>query len=163
MGNCSGGETFIPPWEDGGVSTIAPKSDRKSKKAKRKKRMNIRAAGEEIVIAENFRVLEPNAPSEFEVQAYLWNALREAGLNARGEVKTIFNGRAVCRFDIAIFKDGELSAIIETKKSPIRHKSSWEDTRQGKRYMQFGVPVHLVYGLDQAKALVAQMSGVSLP
>jgi len=36
----------------------------------------------------------------------------------------------------------------------MKHKSSWEETRQGTRYNDFGVPVKIVYGHEQAKSLV---------
>ncbi len=95
-------------------------------------------------------VVEPDRPTEFEVQAYLWNGLRALGINARGEVKTIFSGRACVRFDVAIFDDGALVGILEIKAAPINHKTTWEDTRQGDRYSQFGVPVRLICGMDEA-------------
>ena len=100
-------------------------------------------------------VTEPTRPTEFEVQAFIWNGLRAMGINARGEVKTAFNGRACVRFDIAIFDGGVLSGVVEIKSSPIKHKTTWEETRQGERYAQFGVPVRLVYGMDEAKRLLA--------
>lgn len=99
-------------------------------------------------------VNEPTFMSEFEVQAFLWSELRELGFNLRGEVKTKFAHRCYVRFDLALFEDGKLTGIIEVKKSPMKHKSSWEETRQGIRYNDFGVPVKIVYGHDQAKSLV---------
>lgn len=100
------------------------------------------------------KVTEPTIPSEFEVQAYVWNELQKKGVNVRGEVKTIFSGRSTVRFDLAVFDDGNLTHIIEIKKSPIKHKHKWENTRQGFRYRQFGVPVFIIYGLEQAKQFV---------
>ena len=97
---------------------------------------------------------EPTAHSEFEVQATIWAKLRDLGICARGEVKTVFSGRAQVRFDVAIFEDGQLAGIIEVKKSEKNHKTTWEETRQGSRYGQFGVPVRIVYGMDQAMDLI---------
>lgn len=102
------------------------------------------------------RVKEPTSPTEFEVQAYVWNELRKRGVNARGEVKARFARRSTVRFDIAIFKEGKLSQIVEIKKSKMNHKTTWEDTRQGNRYNQFGVPVTILYGMDQAEEFVAK-------
>lgn len=118
-----------------------------------------------LTIGQNVRVTEPTAPTEFEVQAYLWNELCSAGLNVRGEVKTTFNGRAACRFDLAVFDRGELTAIVEVKKSPIKHKShdGWRGTRQGQRYEQFGVPVCIVYGMDDALQLIKEARAGRFP
>lgn len=100
-------------------------------------------------------VTEPNAHSEFEVQAYLWNELRSSGFNVYGEVKTVQkenNKPAVCRFDIAEFSKGKLAGIVEVKSSAICHRSEggWSATRQGARYASFGVPVVIIYGMDHA-------------
>jgi hypothetical protein len=99
-------------------------------------------------------ITEPDDHSEFEVQATLWHGLRALGINARGEVKTSFAGRACVRFDLAVFEAGALAGIIEVKKSAINHKTTWEQTRQGSRYAQFAVPVRIVYGMDDAAALL---------
>lgn len=74
----------------------------------------------------NLDVKEPIGFTEFEVQAKIWTELNAIGLNARGEVKTAFAGRASVRFDIAVFNDGVLAGIIEVKKSSMNHKTSWE-------------------------------------
>jgi hypothetical protein len=95
-------------------------------------------------------VREPTGYTEFEVQAYVWNRLKSLGVNARGEVKTKYKKRSYVRFDIAIFDGGSLSHIIEIKRSAIKHKTSWEDTRQGQRYNEFGVPVTILYGMEDA-------------
>jgi hypothetical protein len=96
------------------------------------------------------QVREPSTSTEFEVQAYLWNELRRLGINVRGEVKTKFDKRCYVRFDLAIFENGQLKEIIEIKRSKMNHKTSWVQTRQGRRYSSYGVPVSIVYGLDDA-------------
>ena len=101
--------------------------------------------------------MEPQGDTEFEVQAYLWGELRKMGVNARGEVKTRHGKRTWVRFDIAIFIAGKLTRIIEVKRSPINHKTTWEDTRQGKRYNEFGVPVSIVYGMPQAEEFLKSL------
>lgn len=103
-------------------------------------------------------VKEPKGETEFEVQAYLWSELRNKGINARGEVKTKYAKRQYVRFDIAIFRDGILTQIIEVKKSKIKHKTSWLNTRQGKRYNEYGVPVCIIYGMQEAKEFLEGVS-----
>ncbi len=103
-------------------------------------------------------VREPKSETEFEVQAYLWNELRKHGINARGEVKTKYAKRQYVRFDIAVFKDGVLQQIIEIKKSKVNHKTTWEDTRQGKRYGEYGVPTVILYGMDDVKKYLKGVS-----
>lgn len=106
------------------------------------------------------RIKEPTNVSEFEVHAYVWTELRKLGINARGEVKVKYNDprqpRAVCRFDIGVFQEGYLAGIIEIKSRPIQHKSDagWVGTRQGSRYMTFGVPVELIYGQAEAERFI---------
>ena len=112
------------------------------------------AARKESTRDESHKVSEPTKPTEFEVQAIIWHGLREIGMNARGEVKTKFSGRAQVRFDVAVFEEGNLVGIVEIKKSEIQHQTSWEQTRQGHRYQQFQVPVRIVYGIEQAQALL---------
>lgn len=100
------------------------------------------------------KVKEPTVWTEFEVQAYLWSNLRQLEFNVRGEVKAVYAGRQRVRFDLAVFEDGNLVGIIEVKARPRKHKNGWENTRQGSRYKQYGVPIRLVYGMDQAQECV---------
>ena len=104
-------------------------------------------------------VKEPTSPTEFEVQAFVWNGLKQKGVNARGEVKAKFAKRCTVRFDIAIFEEGKLSQIVEIKKSKMNHKKTWEDTRQGYRYNQFGVPVTILYGMEDAVKFLENYKG----
>lgn len=105
-------------------------------------------------------ILEPNNQSEFEVQAFIWSELKKLGINVRGEVKVPYpepgDRRAVCRFDLAIFKFGKLAGIIEVKSNIIKHKKEggWNATRQGTRYATFGVPIALIYGQKQAEFFI---------
>lgn len=101
------------------------------------------------------RVIEPKRETEFEIQAVIWSGLRKLGLNARGEVKCAFNGRAQVRFDIAIFEHGELVGLIECKKAGKQLGTDWTLTRQGSRYAQFNVPVRLVRGIVEGYELLA--------
>ena len=104
---------------------------------------------------EKLLVSEPSCFSEFEVQAYLWTELRQLGINVRGEVKCQFSGRAQVRFDLAVFDGGRLVGVIECKREGKQMGSDWRSTRQGARYAQFGVPVRLVKGMEEAKAVLA--------
>lgn len=97
---------------------------------------------------------EPTRATEFEVQATVWHGLRSLGINARGEVAVQFSGRQKVRFDIAVFADGALVGVIEIKASPTKDIDAWKGTRQSVRYSQFGVPVRIVCGMDQARALL---------
>lgn len=100
---------------------------------------------------------EPKHCTEFEVQAYLWHELRALGLNVRGEVKLKFSKRQTVRFDLACFQEGRLTAIIEVKRSSVQHKTTWKETRQGLRYLQYGVPVYIVYGMDEADVFITEI------
>lgn len=53
-----------------------------------------RPAFKETVRDRSIDVVEPTHATEFEVQAFLWSALKQLGINARGEVKCRFKGRA---------------------------------------------------------------------
>ncbi len=99
-------------------------------------------------------VSEPTHQTEFEIQALLWSELRKLGVNVRGEVKCIFSGRAVVRFDLAVFEDGRLVGLIECKREGKQTDSEWSETRQGRRYAQFGVPVLLVRGHGDALKVI---------
>ena len=100
-----------------------------------------------------FEVPRPRTTaSEFEVQAFLWWRLRELGETVRGEVKYYPSGkRGVCRFDLVVYDGEKATHIIEVKSAPVKHRNGVEATRQGHRYVQFGVPVTFVYGMRDAE------------
>jgi hypothetical protein len=110
----------------------------------------------------------PDHVSEFEIQAFIYSKLKELGVNVRGEVNVPFdnskeplgrrrNRRAKCRLDLAIFKNDSLAEIIEVKTDPeIRDGGArWRSTRQGRRYTSMGVPVAIIYGMEEAESFVA--------
>lgn len=115
------------------------------------------------------KIVDTTVDSEFEVQAWLYWMLKQAGLTVKGEVKQPFlndGKRSACRFDLVVFDGGFAKAIIEVKSSPIRHKTSLEETRQCSRYRCYGVPVIFVYGMDGARLALKHITaadGVVLP
>ena len=117
--------------------------------------VGFKSARKQMSRDEAVEVQEPTQRTEFEVQAFLWTELRRLGINARGEVKAVFAGRATVRFDIAIFQDRKLVGIVEVKAAEIKHRDGWELTRQGTRYAQFGVPVRIVYGMGGAEVAIS--------
>jgi len=96
-----------------------------------------------------------STPTEFEVQAYLYSALKAAGLDVRGEI-TFRNPktRENYRFDIVIYEYSAPKEIVEVKAMPVRHKNGVENTRQANRYRNFGIPVVFVYGLEDADSYI---------
>lgn len=92
---------------------------------------------------------------EFSVQAFLYTDLLEAGFDVRGEVPwRNKKARMSCRFDVVIYEFGRPVWIVEVKARPVSHRTVVEDTRQGRRYRMFGVPVTFVYGPEDAQRFV---------
>jgi hypothetical protein len=106
----------------------------------------------------------PCAHSEFEVQAWLYMALRDFGIDVRGELKTLFAARCrnsrpqFCRFDLVIFEQGKAVTILEVKANFVRHKNGVDATRQASRYREFGIPVQFVYGMNGAEKIVRELA-----
>lgn len=102
------------------------------------------------------------APSEFEVQAFLYHALVALGWKVRGELKT--RCRA-CRFDLVVFDAGNRAVrIIEVKKRRAKRKEvRKEDSRQASRYTEFGIPVDLVRGMADAQRYIDAAKDGPLP
>jgi hypothetical protein len=105
----------------------------------------------------------PKRHSEFEVQAWLYMALREAGYDARGEVKTFFQPKdkkarkkaLFCRFDVVVYDEEQKAiSVLEVKADKVKHQNGAEGTRQGQRYRVYGVPVTFIYGMEGAEAFV---------
>lgn len=109
-------------------------------------------------ISGSLEIPYPAVESEFEVQAWLWAELRKAGFDAKGEVQILGKfglrkTKASCRFDVVVFDVTKKAiCVFEVKARVVRHKTVVEDTRQGRRYPHFGVPVHFVYGMAGAEA-----------
>ena len=103
--------------------------------------------------------LRDSSPSEFEVQAYLYGKLLALGFEVRGEVKWFDPDlRVQCRFDLVMYDDGRATQIIEVKPAQRKWtKTPLEDTRQGRRYRLFGVPVTFVYGMEGAQRFLEEV------
>lgn len=102
--------------------------------------------------------------SEFDVQATIYAALKAEGIDIRGEVpwrngNTKAKRGEVCRFDLVIYRNGAAAEIVEVKGAPVRHKHGLENTRQGRRYVRFGVPVTFVYGMADAAMFINARRG----
>ena len=102
-----------------------------------------------------YEIKYPEIESEFEVQAFLYSELKKKGIDARGEVQThgafgLRPSKASCRFDVVVFENKKAILILEIKARKVRHKNGVENTRQGMRYPNFGVPVQFIYGMSDA-------------
>lgn len=95
-------------------------------------------------------------PTEFEVQSFLYGELKAKGKNVRGELVHIEKKTKLkSRFDLVLFDENdEAEVIIEVKSAPVKHKTCLEDTRQYKKYTQFGCRVVFIYGINDAKSFL---------
>lgn len=120
--------------------------------------------------AEAFATLEPHeklayiprpggAPSEFEVQSFLFNELLNLGYVVRGEVATKCG---TCVLDLVIYRDGLPVKILEVKKHRRGKGSSQERKKQIERYEQFGVPVEGIFAMAQAKDYINRVTATKL-
>lgn len=102
----------------------------------------------------------PERESEFEVQIYLVNSLRNMGMDARAEVTC-----ESMRFDIVIFDEHKhATRIIEIKKAPIakltpvrKYQRSAGRSRihQVCRYRDCGLKVDVIAGMPNARLYVS--------
>lgn len=89
----------------------------------------------------------PVKDSEFEVQAALYNRLKQDGFIVRGEVSARLSYSTKCRMDLVVYdQKAKPKVIIECKNST---NKDWQSqptafvrkSRQSQRYAGFGVPV----------------------
>lgn len=103
----------------------------------------------------------PTYQSEFEVQAWLFSTLRAAGLDVRGEVRVEIKRRERVRFDLVLFdKNKAPKLVVEVKRQGRRITPAVADTRQGRRYIRFGVPVRFICGPKQAEEFAAELGAI---
>lgn len=102
-------------------------------------------------------IVYPTKLSEFEVQAILYNKIREklkqfTGFDIRGEVISK-NKRS--RFDLVLFFEMQAVCIIEVKDTrPIFIN---KNTRQFKKYSNFKVPLIYCYTIDDVAPIVNKL------
>jgi hypothetical protein len=111
-------------------------------------------------------ITESKRATEFEVQAFLYHELRTRGFHFRGE-QSVYppakqgQRQRKCRLDLAQIEKGMLLGVIEVKRSRLRQEEDdrWFSGPQGKRYSALGVPLIIVRGMADARALVAKVEG----
>lgn len=96
--------------------------------------------------------------TEFEIHAYIYSALRRAGVNVRGNISAIYDANRgnLCRFDIVIFEFGVASRIVEVKNGGPEQCGIRGQGRQCRRYREYGVPLTYVIGMPQAEKFVRE-------
>jgi len=82
----------------------------------------------------------PERKSEFELQAELFFALKEAGFYVRGEVSALNQGKKSI-FDLVVFVDGKAEIIIEVKNTPHLALLCGKQTKQAQKYKTYGLAV----------------------
>jgi hypothetical protein len=98
--------------------------------------------------------------TEFEVQAYLYAEFKARGFLVRGELKTKCGK---CKFDLVLYSEREPVRIIEVKNgrtlngkyNPVKSPAKTE-SEQIDKYAEFGVPVDLIRGMEEAIAFVRE-------
>lgn len=105
--------------------------------------------------------------SEFEIQAFVYQAIRSLGFDVRGEV---YSSNGSCRFDLVVFNvSKKAAAIIEVKSSGAKAKSrsrvprlfradESEYDRQLRRYRRYSIPVHVIEGMAEAERWVETLN-----
>ena len=83
---------------------------------------------------------KPKYPSEFEMQADLYFALKRLGYEVRGEVPSRFEGKR-CIFDLVIFRGEHAAIIIEVKNSPHLGVLYGKKTKQSVAYSLYEIPL----------------------
>ena len=102
----------------------------------------------------------PHRASEFEIQAYIFQRLsarfrklESKAFSVRGEVQTRFG---FARFDLVVFIHSEPWCIIEVKAEPGRRNRVAAGTSDKLHsYSRFGVRVHIVRGMNDARQFCA--------
>ena len=134
-----------------------------------------------------YRVKYPKEFSEFEIQSFLFQKLRERGYNVRGEVagtkkgkkKNTENNKSLgkesigkgererVRFDLVVFNEQGIALwIIEVKKNPRWGRRKYKKRRwklldkEISRYEKWGLPVDLVQDMEGAESYLENLSVV---
>lgn len=109
----------------------------------------------------------PDFESEFEVQANLYGALRDAGYAVRGCVLAWCDDPDPHRvyFDLVVFDhaEGKALAVIECKNDQCDLMELRQGTRQHRRYHMFGVPVLKCSGTGFIGRTIDRLKALSSP
>lgn len=103
--------------------------------------------------------------SEFEIQAYVYQNLRDMGHDARGEVQSTTKKeekKGKCIFDIVVFENWYPIRIIEIKRSPKRNEAVTRKI-QIEKYLRFGVGIDLVCGMNEARKYMEAWRANGMP
>jgi hypothetical protein len=101
-------------------------------------------------------------PTEFEIQAFLFESIKRMGVVVRGEVASKCG---TCVFDLVVYVDGKPAHIIECKKRKKFLGSKIAESQQASKralqinkYSKFGLPLDVICGMEEAVQYVAKMS-----
>lgn len=105
-------------------------------------------------------ILHKKNPSEFEIQSFLYEGLKQLGYTVHGEVGTRCG---TCVFDLVVVIDDRPARIIEMKKDRARgdkitkRRTVRARAAQVSRYASFGVPVDTVCSMREAKSYLEKV------
>jgi len=106
---------------------------------------------------------KPDSPPEIVVQAELYRACKEAGLNCDLEYHIpidplVENRRDNASIpDLVVVENRQIIVIVEVKPHSQFDKSNTYNSEQIKRYKQFGVPVFILYSIYDIPHLVKRL------
>lgn len=105
-----------------------------------------------------YTISYPKRFSEFDIQAELYMALRLAGYNVRGEVRSQVHDlghKHRVRLDLVVFDtQNQPHLIIECKDTFNGSFDLCKNTRQGRRYHSFGLPIVRIAKVEHFPALI---------
>lgn len=100
----------------------------------------------------------PEKPSEFDIQAETYMALRNEGYDVRGNVKAWcddFGKHHRCYLDLVVFDAYQMPLlIVECKDHDNGSMDLSEGSRQHRRYHKFGLPVMRVGSIEQIELVI---------
>lgn len=100
----------------------------------------------------------PYKESEFEIQAAIFNRLKELGYDVRGEVTDIQpereKGFRQSRFDLVVFENKKAKFIIEVK----NYKKTNFNTRQDLKYLQYEAELIYCSSINGIEDLIKYIS-----
>lgn len=105
-------------------------------------------------------ILHNQNPSEFEIQSFLYEGLKQLGYTVRGEVGTRCG---TCVFDLVVVIEDRPARIIEVKKERAhgdkitKRRTGRARAAQVSRYASFGVTVDTVCAMREAKAYLEKI------